>query len=333
MTRTQARRQHYLQAASSLLAVLLLGGEAVNHRPTVRTFERRVLVQHLDDEHLPRLAEELLVGALPPPQVRHQEHHLPFDEEPQRLYQGVNQRLVVHHIGCHDEVQQGRRRQLLHRGDVAPGERHEGGGAARRGEEGCVELGVVEEVGKRVGEVGEDATRWEGRGQGEARGASAGAELEETERATRGGGGAREDARAVLKELDERGGGGPELEREAPRGERADGDGERQGGDVEVVELLVQRGGGCVVGDEEVRKKEEEVLGVGVRGDGGRQCAGDHGGGGHRRRSWERVGAAVTLYRHVGFAILTQADQDHALSMLSTEKGHFLIRKFYLRFL
>jgi hypothetical protein len=90
-------------------------------------------------------------------------------------------------------------------------------------------------------------------------------------------------------------------------------------------------------GDEEVRKEEEEVLGVGVRGDGGRQCVGDHGGGGGHRRSWvyyvnstannlaswERVGTAVTLYSHVGFAILTQTDQDHVLSTLYTEKGHF----------
>jgi hypothetical protein len=58
-------------------------------------------------------------------------------------------------------------------------------------DEGRVELGIVEEVGMRIGEVGEDTTHREGCGQGEARNASARAELEEMERATRGRVGAR----------------------------------------------------------------------------------------------------------------------------------------------
>lgn len=219
------------------------------------TFERRVLVNHLDVEHLPRLAEELLVRALPPPHVRHDEHHLPLDEEPQRLYQGVNQRLVVHHVRRHDEVERGRRRgHVRHCGGVAPAERHDGGGAAGGGEEGRVELGVVAEVRERVGEVGEDGARRERRGQGEPRGAGAGAELEDAERAPRGRR-AREQARGGREDSQEGGGRGPELEREAPRGERADGDGGREGGDLEVVELRARWGGGCGAGGEEVREE------------------------------------------------------------------------------
>jgi hypothetical protein len=248
------------------------------------TFERRVLVHHLDVEQLPRLPEELLVRALPPPHVRHQEHHLPLDEEPQRLDQGVNQRLVVHHVRRHDEVERclrPRRRHLPHRGGVAPGERHDGGGGAGGGEEGRVEAGVVAEVGERAGEVGEDGAGRERRGQREPRGAGAGAELEDAERRGPRGWRAREEVRGGREDAEERGCGGPELERQAPRGERAHGDGGRDGRDVEVMELRVRQGGRCRGGREEVWK-EEEVFGVGVRRGGGGERAGGFGGGGHR---------------------------------------------------
>jgi hypothetical protein len=59
------------------------------------------------------------------------------------------------------------------------------GDTADRSDEGHVELGVVE-VGKHVGQVGEDAMCGEGHGQCEACGIVGGAELEEMERVTRG---------------------------------------------------------------------------------------------------------------------------------------------------
>lgn len=78
-----------------------------------------------------------------------------------------------------------------------------------------VEFDVVAEVGERVGEVGEDGARRERRGQGEPRGAGAGAELEDAERAPQRGR-AREEARGGREDSQEGGGRGPELKREAP---------------------------------------------------------------------------------------------------------------------
>lgn len=204
-------------------------------------FERRVLVYHLDVEQLPRLGEELLVRALPPSHVRHHEHHLPLDEEPHRLNQGVNQRLVVHHVRRHDEVEPRSRRRSsdgLHRGGVAPRERDDGDGAAAGVEEGRVEGRVVAEVGERRGEIREDGVGGQRRGQGEARGAGAGAELEDAQRALRGGR-AREEERRGGEHAEEGGGRWPELEGEAEGREGADGDRGRERGEVEVVELRV----------------------------------------------------------------------------------------------
>lgn len=204
-------------------------------------FRGWILVQHLNVEHLPGLPEEFLIRAFPPPHMRHQEHHIALHEEPQRLYQGVNQLLVVDHVRRHDEVKPRRRRwghHGLHGGGIAPGERHDGDGAAAGVEEGHVEGGVVAEIGERGGEVGEDGVRWEGCRQGEARGAGPGTELEDAEWAVCGGR-AREEMRGGWEEAEERAGGGPELEGEPEGRDGADGDGGRKRREVELVELLI----------------------------------------------------------------------------------------------
>lgn len=94
------------------------------------------------------------------------------------------------------------------------------------------------EVGERRGEIREDGVGGQRRGQGEARGAGAGTELEDTQRVLRGGR-AREELRRGGEHAEEGGGRRPELEGEAERGEGADGDRGRERGEVEVVELRV----------------------------------------------------------------------------------------------
>lgn len=85
-----------------------------------------------------------------------------------------------------------------------------------------------------------ERTAWAGSAaaRGEARGAGAGAELEDAQRALRGGR-AREEERRGGEHAEEGGGRWPELEGEAEGREGADGDRGRERGEVEVVELRV----------------------------------------------------------------------------------------------